>query len=114
MAWNTSTRRTRLPKDWPDIRKRIKARADGICEHRDHRGVRCTQPGTECHHLGADTDHRDHMLQWICTPHHKTITQAQARAAQHAKYTAAKKRKPEAHPGIRPRPTKGVGGPPST
>ncbi|WP_152030908.1 hypothetical protein [Agromyces aureus] len=102
MAWHSSNRRATLPKDWTTVRKRIRARADGMCEHRTN-GRRCTNPGTECHHIGSATDHRDEMLEWICSDCHKVETQKQARAQQHAKYTAAKKRPTEAHPGIRTR-----------
>lgn len=101
MPWATSNRRATLPKDWSTIRRRIKARADGICEWRDTHGNRCTSQGTDCHHTGRSNDHSDENLMWICRTHHDMVTKQQAKAAQHARYVTAKKRQPEQHPGIR-------------
>lgn len=98
MAWNTSQRRTQLPPNWEDLRRQAKTRAHGICEHHTN-GQRCTNPGTELHHTGDNTDHRLETLEWICRDCHKAETQQQARAAQTAKYTTARKRPPETHPG---------------
>ena len=44
MAWATSTRRDRLPKDWPNIRAKIIRRARGMCE--DHGRDSGTQQGS--------------------------------------------------------------------
>lgn len=111
MAWHTSNRRATLPKDWAKRRKACIDRAGGRCEHRTPNGKRCTEPATEADHRSDRLNHDD--IQALCTTHHKQKTQREARAAQHAKYTAAKKRTPEPHPGIRPRGhTTTQGGPP--
>lgn len=100
MPWETSHRKSELPGNWAELRKQAKARAEGVCEWRDSRGVRCTRQGRELHHAGDKFDHDLVSLMWICTEHHKLETDAQGKAAQHAKYIAAKKRPGEAHPGI--------------
>jgi hypothetical protein len=101
MPWSTSNRRASLPPDWAQRRKLCITRAGGQCEHRDSRGKRCPQPATDADHRTDRMNHDD--LQALCSDHHKQKTQREARAAQHAKYTAAKKRAPEPHPGIRTR-----------
>lgn len=101
MAWSTSQRKTELPANWQSLRAQAKARAGGVCERRDTTGTRCTAQGRELHHTGDKHDHRLENLQWICPPHHQEETNRQAKAAQHTKYVAAKKRTPEPHPGIR-------------
>ena len=110
-GWHTSRRRDSLPPDWKQRRAKARTRAGGICEHRDKHGTRCTRQGRDCDHIRDRNNHDLSNLQWLCTDHHKQKTQREARAAQHAKYTAAKKRTPEAHPGIRT-PTTTLGGPP--
>lgn len=98
MAWDTSHRRTQLPRNWEDLRRQARTRAHGICEHTTN-GTRCTHTGTELHHTGDNTDHRLETLEWICTNCHKQETQAQAQAARRATYIEARKRTPETHPG---------------
>lgn len=99
MAWDTSNRRHQLPPNWQDLRRQVKARAQGICEYIDNE-VRCTTPGTECHHTGHNEDHSINKLQWICTEHHKRETWKQARQSQTERYITARKRPPETHPGL--------------
>jgi len=101
MAWSTSHRKDELPPNWAALRKQAKARAGDVCEFRDKAGVRCADKGSELHHTGRKFDHRLEVLMWICTPHHAGETARQAKAAQYAKYVAAKKRPTEQHPGIR-------------
>ena len=99
MAWDTSRRRDQLPPNWHDLRRQAKTRAQGICEHHTN-GQRCTNTGTELHHTQDNTDHRLEVLEWICRDCHRAETQRQAREAQTARYTTAKKRHPEPHPGL--------------
>jgi 5-methylcytosine-specific restriction protein A len=94
-AWEHSTRRRRLPPDWPKRREQTKKRAGGQCEHMQH-GVRCVLPGNECDHIVAGDNHSLENLQWLCAPHHREKTQREARAAQ-----VSEKRPRERHPGLR-------------
>lgn len=62
MAWDTSTRRSRLPSDWPKRRARILKR-DPLCRIA---GPACTARSTEVDHVIANDDHRDSNLQGLC------------------------------------------------
>lgn len=62
--WAGSTRRQRLPPDWPQIRRRILER-DPVC-------TKCwQQPSTEADHIVNGDDHSDANLRGICTPCHR-------------------------------------------
>lgn len=89
--FETSTRRSQLPANWPKLRKVTSRRAGGQCEWISE-GARCTAPGTDCNHIGDRDDHNLTNLQWLCHPHHEIKTKAEAAAAR--------------HPGSRKRPVK--------
>lgn len=90
--WSSSTRRQRLPKDWPAITKRIKKR-DG------YRCVQCqSTEQLEVDHIVAGDNHHDTNLQTLCHPCHQTKTNLEALAAR-TRYP--RKREPERHPGLR-------------
>ncbi len=80
--WAGSTRRRRLPPDWPAIRARIQRRAGGRCEATLSGGRRCPLPGSQCDHVQRGDDHSDSNLQWLCTDHHATKSGSEGRAAQ--------------------------------
>lgn len=101
MGWETSDRRASLPRDWHRRRQRAKTRSGGQCEQVGSTGKRCPRPGTDAHHTGESDDHDEEKLQWLCRPHHDVQTNRQAKQSQHDKYVAAKRRKPESHPGVR-------------
>lgn len=77
MPWHTSSRRQQLPPNWNTIRRAVRERADGTCEHPG-----CTAPGTDCDHITDPTDHSLDNLQWLCLPHHKAKTQADLAATR--------------------------------
>lgn len=91
MPWETSARRSELPRDWATIRRRILAR-DPIC--RLALEV-CTGRSNEVDHVGDKHDHSDHNLRGVCTPCHKRRTQEQAQAAK-----PRQRRATESHPGL--------------
>lgn len=71
MAWDGSTRRSRLPKDWPAIRRRIIRRDGGVCTALYSDGRRCELPGTDVDHIVPGDDHRDANLRLLCAWHHR-------------------------------------------
>jgi 5-methylcytosine-specific restriction endonuclease McrA len=81
-------RRSPLPPGWESTRRRILAR-DPLCRACGH------APATEVDHLGHHDDHRDHMLQGLCSPCHASKTGKDAAAAKPSRY-----RPPSRHPGI--------------
>jgi hypothetical protein len=100
MAFEHSTRRKRLPKNWPTIRANVLRRCRRRCEHiDDETGERCTALATEVDHREAGDDHSYANLQGLCSWHHARKTSAEGHRAQGPK---AKLRRPsEPHPGLR-------------
>jgi 5-methylcytosine-specific restriction endonuclease McrA len=97
MAWSSSDRASRLPKDWPQRRRRVKRRANGKCEAATH--VRqCNGVGRECDHIINNDDHSLANLQWLSEACHKAKTAAD-NARDRAARKAMTKRPTERHPG---------------
>jgi 5-methylcytosine-specific restriction protein A len=99
MAWETSTRRTRLPADWKARRAAARRRAGGRCEGTLTDGTRCPNQGTDADHLIPGDDHSPANLRWLCRPCHIAKTTAEAAARNRAR-AAARRRPPERHPGL--------------
>lgn len=70
MAWDGSTRRSRLPKDWPRIRARVLRRDKGVCQARLSDGRLCGHVATDVDHIIPGDDHSLTNLQALCTWHH--------------------------------------------
>jgi 5-methylcytosine-specific restriction enzyme A len=97
--WAGSTRRGRLPTDWPDRVRRVKARDKGIC-------YLCEQPGADTvdHIVPGD----DHALTNLAAVHdrnpphcHRAKSSAEGAAARKTKGGYVSQRRPrERHPGI--------------
>jgi len=95
-----------LPGDWHKLVAQVKKRArlsspTGIeqCEKLLPRsGRRCPRIGKEVDHIGANDDHRLHMLRLKCVDHHAPKTAAQGHQAWAAKKKKAI-RPAEVHPG---------------
>jgi 5-methylcytosine-specific restriction endonuclease McrA len=66
VAWEGSTRRATLPKDWPHIRRRI-LRRDGYLCRIAYPGV-CLGPATQVDHIGDRNRHDETNLQAACAP----------------------------------------------
>lgn len=90
MAWDGSTRRQRLPKDWPRIRRRIIRRDKGVCTALYSDGRRCDLLGTDVDHIVPGDDHSDANLQLLCTWHHTRKSSSEGG-------TAAALRRPSVH-----------------
>ena len=91
-GWKNSNRKYELPRDWHRIRRRIEARANGICEHPG-----CARRGNQCDHIRPGNDHSDDNLQWLCEPHHRAKSSAEGGRAPRRK---RKRGTAESHPGI--------------
>lgn len=74
-AWEGSTRRSRLPPDWPKRRARI-LRRDPICK------VCGNALSTQCDHVVPGDNHDDANLQGICDDCHAAKTAAEGVAAR--------------------------------
>lgn len=97
MSWSSSRRRDRLPTDWPARVARVKARAKGKCQAREHvRG--CSGIGTDCDHIRRGDDHSLDNLQWLSGPCHVAKTAAENIADREA-WAAMRVRPAEGHPG---------------
>lgn len=106
MSWDTSTRRSRLPGDWPRRRATVFKR-DGYRCTMVTNGQRCTHTDPtgatiECDHIIRGDDHRIANLTTLCgrgspANHHAVKTAAEAAAARRA---TTNRRPPEPHPGM--------------
>jgi len=93
-GWKNSDRKSRLPSNWPTIRRKVLER-DPICKLC---GVR---PSTHCDHIEAKTDaHAEDRLQGVCAPCHGLKSSAEGNAAQRANPKPGRKRPSEPHPGM--------------
>ena len=73
MNWNSSTRRSRLPDDWPQLVAEVKRRAKGRCQYAVH-VPGCDGTGTDCDHIVQGDDHSLTNLQWLSGPCHEHKT----------------------------------------
>jgi len=67
--WAGSTRRARLPHDWPAIRARILERDGHSCMWVDN-GRRCGAPANQVDHVQRGDNHDDLNLRALCSWHH--------------------------------------------
>lgn len=96
MSWASSDRRQRLPDDWPTLRLRVKARANGRCEAEAHVPT-CNGTGTDADHVVQGDDHGLSNLQWLSRPCHEAKTRRDNGIVK------AVQLEPEQHPGRRHR-----------
>lgn len=103
MAWTTSDRRFRLPRNWPELKRKVKHRARGLCEAERHHPD-CDGIGTDCDHVVQGDDHSLTNLQWLSAPCHRAKTNDE-NAARNRANAALRRRPTEQHPGQRTRGT---------
>jgi 5-methylcytosine-specific restriction endonuclease McrA len=97
MAWEGSTRRQRLPADWPTIRATVLARDGYRCTH-IHQGKPCGWRATDVDHIINNDDHSLTNLHALCSWHHARKT---AHEGNTARWSAPRRtRPPEQHPGM--------------
>lgn len=96
MAWSTSTRRQRLPRSWPAIRRRILRRDGYKCTWiRVDTEQRCNAAANQVDHIDEQGPDEDWNLRALCFFHH------QRRSSQQGGRASAAKRKQDdlIHPG---------------
>lgn len=96
--WRSSTRRARLPTDWPARRRRILIRDQHRCQL-DYPGI-CAERATDVDHIIAGDNHDDHNLQAACDPCHQHKSSREGVHAR-ADRAAQRLRPPRRHPGRR-------------
>jgi len=90
--WATSTRRLRLPRDWPKIRAAILER-DG---YRCRLGLPvCTIQATEVDHIFRGENHAESNLQAVCRDCHQVKSSSEGAAAKPKRLRPVEK-----HPGL--------------
>lgn len=101
MAFSTgrSDRAQRLPADWQARRLRVLRRDRYSCQARMSTGQRCLERANQCDHIEPGDNHDLENLQALCRWHHARKTSAEGAAAR--VYVEPRRRKPEAHPGLR-------------
>lgn len=93
--WDSSSRRSDLPANWPALRRQALERDGYRC-----RRVGCHEDATDVDHARARDDHRLESLESLCGEHHRAKTLAEAQAA--ARELRAKAHHPrEQHPARR-------------
>lgn len=97
-AWQGSTRRVTLPKNWQAIRAKVLKRDGYLCQIRDP-DAGCLLRATEVDHVGSRDDHRLSQLRAACSPCHQRRSAQQGQAAR-AALAARGTRPAERHPGL--------------
>lgn len=103
MAWEGSDRRSRLPSDWPKVRKRILRRDRHRCVAIEQDGQPCGELATDVDHVRPGDDHSDENLQSLCSWHHKQKSASEgqrASAARRAEIDSRFRWSGEEHPGL--------------
>lgn len=96
--WAGSTRRQRLPPDWPAIRRRILKRDGHACTWAEN-GIACGVRATDVDHIINNDDHSDTNLRALCSTHHRRKSSAEGGRAAQAR-RVPRKRPAERHPGM--------------
>lgn len=101
-GWQGSDRRSRLPANWPALRKATFRRDGYRCTALDQDGDRCTERATDCDHIKPGDDHRQANLTSLCGPHHRVKSGREGAAAKAVQWKRNDKkfRRVEEHPGL--------------
>jgi hypothetical protein len=97
--WKSSTRRDRLPADWPKLRAMTFARDGAACTWVVD-GERCWAPATDCDHVNRGDDHSLANLTSLCSRHHAEKSAQEGVQARKEKARATLL-EPDEHPGWR-------------
>jgi len=96
MAWQTSNRASRLPKNWADIRRGILEQAHHQCQAPTHH-PRCTGVATDVDHIKPGDDHTPANLQALSKECHDAKTARETAARNRAR--SAQRVRIDPHPG---------------
>lgn len=66
MAWQGSTRRGRLPRNWPHLRRLVLRRDKGVCQAPFSDGSICGREATDVDHIEPGDDHSLTNLRALC------------------------------------------------
>lgn len=94
--WIGSDRKSELPSNWRELRRKVALRAGWRCQNFVD-GARCDRPGSHCDHIEPGQDHSLNNLRWLCPPCHNTKSGREGALAR-----PRLNRAPEPHPGLRP------------
>ncbi|MDR1265920.1 MAG: hypothetical protein LBK42_10285 [Propionibacteriaceae bacterium] len=95
--WQNSTRRTRLPKNWPTIRTTILTRDHHQCQWvRADTGQPCHHPARDVDHITPGDNHHPNNLQALCPWHHNRKSSREGHQAKR------RPKPPPPHPGLLP------------
>lgn len=104
--WEGSTRRERLPRDWPTRRLRALQRDGWQCQAPDQEGAGmgpqgpvCGLPATCVDHVVRGDDHSPTNLMSLCNRHHMIKTQREANE-ERKKNSETRIKKGPIHPGF--------------
>ena len=78
-GWSGSTRRSRLPVDWPARRHAVMQRDHWQCRIR---GPQCVVLAAEVDHINRGDDHDTVNLRAVCVPCHRAKTAAEGNSAK--------------------------------
>lgn len=82
-GWQGSDRRSRLPKNWQALRRRVARRDGEVCQvPLPYGGEVCGKPYDDIDHIVPGDDHSPENLRAICSRHHNRKTQQEAAAGR--------------------------------
>ncbi|MBT2412622.1 HNH endonuclease [Streptomyces sp. ISL-12] len=99
MAWQGSTRRARLPSNWPTLRRRVLRRDKGVCTEVFSDGRVCGWPANQVDHIEPGDDHSMANLRALCAWCHAHKS-AQEGGTAAARTRVRMARPPTIHPAL--------------
>ncbi|MER7922194.1 HNH endonuclease [Streptomyces sp. NPDC096057] len=99
MAWQNSTRRARLPRNWPLLRRRVLHRDGYVCQARFSEGQLCGAPATDVDHIEAGDNHSMANLRALCAWCHKQKSSSEGGTAAALTRVRTERPKPT-HPAL--------------
>src|SRR4051794_27619002 len=94
-----STRKDRLPPNWPALRRAVLRRDGHACQWRTTQGTTCGARATDVDHIIRGDDHRITNLQSLCGYHHGKKTGSEGGSASALK-REAQRTSHYKHPGL--------------